>query len=297
MRSARSTFVLLLLAVLLCALVGAASAGAASQAQINASIVSGVNYLVPLQSTGGAPTGAWPCDSYYAANTGFAVAVLEHYAEHIGKTPLDASSAYHANVQAGLDYLFSSAVYDATNHWVSWNQDGIDSYQTGPCLMAIARSGAPDAVVSGGTALDGFTYKQVAQMVVDWLATQQLTSGDATGGWCYTMSWGFGDQSATGWVGMGLGYAAHSMGCTLPADTITRLSTWNDFIQSQTPGPTFGGAAYTSNYPGWYNVYKTGHLLFNRSLCGDTVATQRVPGCPDLHDRALGRQDQRLQLL
>ena len=71
MRSARSTFVLLLLAVLLCALVGAASAGAASQAQINASIISGVNYLVPLQSTGsGTPAGAWPCDEYYAANTG-----------------------------------------------------------------------------------------------------------------------------------------------------------------------------------------------------------------------------------
>jgi hypothetical protein len=62
----------------------------------------------------------------------------------------------------------------------------------------------------------------------------------------------------------------------LPAGLLTRLSTWNDFIQSQTAGPTFGGAAYATDYMGWYNVYKTGHLLFNRSLCGDTVATQRV---------------------
>jgi hypothetical protein len=211
MRLARSTFVLLLLAVLLCALVGAASAGAASQAQINASIISGVNYLVPLQSTGGAPTGAWPCDEYYPANTGFTVAVLEHFAEHLGKTPLDASYAYHANVQAGLDYLFSSAEYDATNHWVYWDVGGNDSYQTGPCLMAVARSGAPDAVVSGG-ALDGFTYKQVAQMAVDWLASAQGTTGDATGAWYYNKGEPYGDQSATGWVGMGLGYAVHSMG-------------------------------------------------------------------------------------
>jgi hypothetical protein len=277
MKTSRHVPVLVLLVLLLFCLAFAASAGAASQAQIDASITSGVEYLAPLQSTGGAPTGAWPCDEYYPANTGFVVAVLEHYAEHIRKTPLDASYAYHANVQAGLDYLFSAAVYDATNHWVYWDVGGyIDSYQTGPCLMAIARSGAPDAVVSGGTALDGFTYKQVAQMAVDWLASAQATTGTATGGWYYYKGVNASDQSATGWVGMGLGYAAHSMGCTLPADMTTRLSTWNDFIQSDVVGPTFGGAAYTDSYLGWYNVYKTGHLLFNRSLCGDTVATPRV---------------------
>lgn len=275
MKTTRRIPILILLAFLLCGLMFAASAGAASKAQIDAAIASGVNYLVPLQSTGGAPEGAWPCDEYYAANTGFAVAVLEHFAENAGKKPLDASYAYHANVQAGLDYLFSSATYDAGDGWVYWNVGGNDSYQTGPCLMAIARSGTPDAVVSGG-ALNGFTYKQVAQMVVDWLASAQVTTGDGTGAWYYFKGVTAGDQSATGWVGMGLGYAAHSMGCTLPADMLTRLSTWNDFIQSHTPGATFGGAAYTSSYPGWYNVYKTGHLLFNQALCGDTVATQRV---------------------
>lgn len=275
MKTARHTLILLLFLALLCSLVLVASAGAATTAQIDASIAAGVGYLVPLQSTGGAPTGAWPGDTYYAANTGFAVAVLEHYAERGNKTPLDPSYAYAANVQAGLDYLFSSAVYDATNHWVYWNDNGINSYQTGPCLMAIARSGAPDAVVSGG-ALDGFTYKQVAQMVVDWLGSAQITTGDATGAWYYMKGVDSGDQSATGWVGMGLGYAAHSMGCTLPDGLLTRLSTWNDFIQSKVPGPTFGGAAYMSDWAGWINTYKTGHLLFNQSFCDDTVATQRV---------------------
>src|SRR5665647_388885 len=275
MRPARRTLILFLFAFLLCGLVFSASAGAASQAQINASLISGVNWLVPLQSTGGAPTGAWPCDGFYPANTGFAVAVLEHYAEHLGKSPLDPSYAYAANVQAGLDYLFSVATYEAGDSWVYWNVGGNNSYQTGPCLMAIARSGTPDAVVSGG-ALNGFTYKQVAQMGVDWLASAQVTTGNGTGAWYYTKGSTTGDQSATGWVTMGLGYAAHSMDCTLPASLLTRLSTWNDFIQSDTPGPTFGGAAYTSSYPGWYNIYKNGHLLFAQSLCGDTLATQRV---------------------
>src|SRR5665647_2172012 len=185
MRPARRTLILFLFAFLLCGLVFSASAGAASQAQINASLISGVNWLVPLQSTGGAPTGAWPCDGFYPANTGFAVAVLEHYAEHLGKSPLDPSYAYAANVQAGLDYLFSVATYEAGDSWVYWNVGGNNSYQTGPCLMAIARSGTPDAVVSGG-ALNGFTYKQVAQMGVDWLASAQVTTGNGTGAWYYT---------------------------------------------------------------------------------------------------------------
>ena len=75
-------------------------------------------------------------------------------------------------------------------------------------------------------------------MATDWLASSQITTGDGTGGWYYGKGVGAdGDQSATGWVTMGLGYAAHSMGITLPADMLTRLSTWNDFIQCDTPGP------------------------------------------------------------
>ena len=276
MKTVRRTLILALLAFLVCGLVFAGPAGAATKAQIDTATTNGVNYLVAQQSTGGAPSGAWPGDSFYAANTGFAVAVLEHQAEKLGKNPLDPSYAYAANVQNGLDYLFSSATYDAANQWVYWNDPSFyNSYQTGPCLMAIARSGAPTATVSGG-ALNGFTYLQVAQMTVDWLASAQTTTGDGTGAWYYSKGYADGDQSATGWVTMGLGYAAHSMGCTLPADLLTRLSTWNDFIQSHTPGPDFGGAAYTSGYAGWYNVYKTGHLLFAQGLCGDTVATQRV---------------------
>ena len=275
MKAARRCLILFVLVLLVCGTLGVSSAGAATKAEIDASIVNGVAYLAALQSTGGAPAGAYPCDSYYAANTGFVTAVLEHFAEHQGKNPLDPTFAYHENVQAGLDYLFASAVYDETNHWVYWNDNGINTYQTGPCLMAIARSGAPDAVVSGG-ALDGFTYKQVAQMVVDWLGSAQETNGTATGAWYYYKGAGAGDQSATGWVGMGLGYAVHSMACTLPDGLLDRLSIWNDYIQSHVDDATFGGAGYVSDWPGWINTYKTGHLIFNQALCGDTLSTQRV---------------------
>ena len=150
---------------------GFAPLQAATQAEINTAIDDGVVWLVAQQAS-------WPSDGY-AASTGFAVAVLEHYAEHLGKTPLDPTYTYSSNVQAGIDYLLSNATYDSTNSWVYWNVGGNNTYQTGPCLMAIARSGTPDTVVSGGS-LDGFTYKQIAQMVVDWLYSAQITSGDGT---------------------------------------------------------------------------------------------------------------------
>jgi len=244
---------------------------AATQAEINASTQAGVQWLVAQQQANGSWTGG------YAAETGFAVGVLAHYAEKLGKTPLDPTYIYSTNVQNGLNYLFSSATYDSANSWVYWNVGGNNSYQTGPCLMGIARSGAPDAVVNvSGCALNGFTYKQVAQMAVDWLGSAQITTGNGTGAWYYNKGSTTGDQSAAGWVTLGLGYAAHSMECTLPAGLLTRLATWNEFIQCHTAGADYGGAAYTSSYMGWYNVYKTGHLLFAHGLCGNTVSHARV---------------------
>ena len=45
---------------------------AATQAEINTAIEDGIDWLVPLQGTGGAPAGAWPGDTYLAANSAFA---------------------------------------------------------------------------------------------------------------------------------------------------------------------------------------------------------------------------------
>ena len=276
-RAVKRLFGKVIVALLIMLLCGASlaipvkSAKGATATQINTAITNGILWLAPLQQADGSWTGG------FAAYTGFAIAVLEHYAEKLGKTPLDLSYAYATPVQKGLNYLFSSATYDATNHWVYWDVGGNNSYQTGPCLMPIARSGAPDAVVNvSGCALNGFTYKQVAQMAVDWLGSAQITSGDGTGAWYYTKGSTTGDQSATGWATMGLGYAAHSMGCTLPAGLLTRLATWNEFIQWHTAGADFGGAAYTSSYIGWYNVYKNGHLLFAQALTGLITSSQRV---------------------
>jgi len=237
---------------------------AATQAEIDAALASGCAWLVLQQS---AVNGSWP-GSYPSAYTGIAVAALEHYAEQLGTTPLSPSYIYHTNVQRGLDYLFSVATRDNVGHdWVWWT--GSVNYETGICLMAVARSGAPTATVVGGT-LAGMTYKQVAQAVVDYFYSAQISDG----GWYYTKGGTYSDQSVTGWVSMGLGYAAHSMGCIIPAGLLTNLSKWNEYIQWHTPGTEFGGAGYTS--PGTGNIYRTGHLLFALSLCGGTLTATRV---------------------
>ena len=249
---------------------------AATQAEIDAALDSGVAWLVTKQDAG---DGHFEFgDDFDAANTGFAVVTLEHYAEQLGKTPLDPAYTYSTNVQKGLDYLFSSASglnYDATNQWVWWESTGHNVYVTGPCLLPIARSGAPTALVGGVGPLSALNYKQVAQYTVNWLGSAQVLSGTNTGAWYYTKGSTSGDQSVVGWVTMGLGYAVHSMGCDMPSGLLTRLSLWNTYIQCKTAGASFNGAGYTSPCY-WVNTYKTGSLLFGDALCGDTKTTPRV---------------------
>lgn len=98
------------------------AAMAATQAQINASTTAGVVWLVAQQQGDGSWHGS--DYSFYAATTGFSLGVLEHYAEKLGKTPLDPTYTYSTNVQNGLNYLFSSAIYDAANSWVHWETEG-----------------------------------------------------------------------------------------------------------------------------------------------------------------------------
>ncbi|MDD2883173.1 MAG: hypothetical protein PHQ58_22405, partial [Rhodoferax sp.] len=239
---------------------GLRSAEAATQEQIDTAITNGIAYLLSQQSGDGSFTGDFP-----PATTGFALTALAHYAEKLGKTPTDATFAYRTQYLNGLNFLFNNVQYDSTNGWVYWDLGGDNTYQTGIPLMAISRSGNPDTQVTTGV-LAGYTYKQVGQMVINWLKSAQ----NAGGAWAYNKGDATRDQSTVGWVTMGVAYAVHSMGCTFPAGFLTGLDLHNTYIQSTTPGGNFGGAGYTSP-DGWNNVYKTGHLLFNLALVGKSV--------------------------
>ena len=107
---------LLGLSLFILVITGSVPLQAATQAEINTAIDDGVTWLVSQQAS-------WASDGF-AASTGFAVAVLEHYAEHLGKTPLDPTYTYSSNVQDGIDYLLANATYDSTNSWVYWDVGG-----------------------------------------------------------------------------------------------------------------------------------------------------------------------------
>jgi hypothetical protein len=245
--------------------------------QVNEAVANGIAWLLHEQATTAGSAGSFGSaangDQWYAANTGFAVAVLEHHAEKLGKTPLGTYAKADA-VQAGLNYLFSSATTDGSTY-AYWAVGPDSVYQSGMPLMAIARSGAPNAVVNvPGCALNGKTYKEVAQMATNWLATQQSPT---YGGWSYS---GPGDdQSTNGWVAMGIGYAVHSMGCTMPANVITYLKIANAGVQNTTVGnQMFGGAAYSSDKTSYVNTYKTGHLIYDLGLTEPNIANGHVVG-------------------
>lgn len=163
------------------------SAMAATQAEIEAAITDGINWLVAQQDV----NGCWEDDSTLnkGGTTGLAVLKLEDRAYELGySSPFDPGYPYSQNVEDGLAYLFSEAnsisisnqpagdpdtdgdgigVYVATDDWHR-------TYETGIAMMAIAASRTPNRIVnSPGSPVNGWTHKQVLQDMVDYLAFGQ----------------------------------------------------------------------------------------------------------------------------
>ncbi len=259
-------------------------AEAATTAEINASTASGIQWLAAQQN----PDGSWG-SAHYSGTTGFSVAVLIHYAENLGVDPLSPAYMYQSNVQAGLDYIFSAAFRDTVNQRVWWQHGGsYSNYESGPPLMAICRTSSPNTVVNvSGSPVDGMTYLQVAQETVNYLVYTQGITGNYVGAWGYHGPDSGSDQSTTGWVVLGLGYAEHSFNISIPAGLLTALNTYIDYIQytpADTSDPMHGGSGYWQANQ-WINCYKTGHLLYEMELVGDTTATPRVQWALDFLGR------------
>jgi PKD repeat protein len=278
-------------------------------------IEDGVAWLAAQQK----PDSSWGY-SYAVAETGLAVLKLADHAVDAkygyGLTsPFDPDYPYRENVETGLNYLFANAyiididVQPAGNpdtngngigiYFVSWewwwDEDywGLRTYETSIAMMAIAGSRTPDMVVNvPGSPVDGWTYKDVLQDAVDYLAFSQADHGTSTGGWGYTQCdngtwlsiWDRSDQSNTGWATFALGYAEspdYKFMCTIPDFVKTELNIWIDWIQNDVDGDMYdGGAGYTDPY-GWVNILKTGHLLYMMALVGDTATTPRVQAAVD----------------
>lgn len=274
----------------------ATPASAATKEEIQEAVDDGVAWLAAQQN----PDGSWGDLYSPVAKTAFAVKKLEHYAVDTKygyglDSPFDPAYPYADNVTRGLNYLFANAntinisVQPAGDPDTNGNGIGVyfvsaggyhSTYETGIALMAIVESTTPDRVVDvPGSPVDGWTYEDVAQDTVDYLAWGQTDSGYGRGGWNYAEMDNAGDRSDnsnTGYAVLGLLYAESELpyGFEIPIPQFVKdeLNIWVDYIQCNTTG----GSGYDSDPCGWNNILKTGNLLFEMAFVGDTKEAQRV---------------------
>lgn len=254
---------------------------AATPEQISEALRLGVSWLVNQQENDGSWSAAAP-----VGTTGLGVAVLGHYAEELGMQPNSFNYEYYHNINDGLDYMLSQAYHDPAKEFVWFGSPQLEyayNYVSGPVLMGIAMSGKSNQIINtNNNNLNGLTYKEVAQRIVNYLAYAQIKSGYGIGAWYYRPYVDIGDLSITGWVTLGLGYAVERLSIELPESVIENINASIDIMQ-QTDNPEswdYGGAGYSSNvtppYSNWINFHKVGHLLYMMYLVGDEKTSIRV---------------------
>jgi len=268
--------------------------------EIENSIVAGLAWLALQQNA----DGSW--DPGYVgsrvAYTGMAVLKFEERAIDLELDPLDPSYEYYDQVRNGLDFIFSMADTidisvqpagdpDSNGNGIGVRFDPDDdfhySYATGIAAMAIAASTHPEMTVSvAGSDVDTWTYEDVLQDVVDYLAFGQIDYGTYEGGWGYYENYGqeydspWADNSNTGYVVLGLIYAEtpppHGFGLPTPGWVKDELNIWIDYIQNDIDADTNDGGSGYSDPEEWVNLLKTGTLLQEMAFVGDALGTQRV---------------------
>jgi len=255
-------------------------AQAASQAEINTSIQNGLAWLASVQNANGSFG-----SGYLLANTATAVLAMENEGHFPGGGTL-----YSANVEKGLDYIFTFAaqvsidtqIYGGKNDNPDSNGNGkgirfsasSQTYETGMIMQTLADSHTPNRVVTTGSLAPlNLTYNDVLTDVVDWVSWGQIDGGSGRGGWTYNPvddGSSSGDGSVSPWVVLGL-VAADQWGIHAPAFVKSELDYWITNIQN----PATGGAGYNS--PGDIeNIGKTGGLLVEMYYYGDNSSTPRA---------------------
>ena len=288
--------------VLMLAVTLAAPAMAATPQQIEDAIEDGLAWLAGVQNADGSWSGAYP-----VARTGLAVLKFETHAVFMGMSPFDPAYAYSQNVIDGLNYIFNNGYplgivpQPAGNPDTLVNGIGVyfDSpgynhpcYETGIALMAICAGNDPSRTVTTGSQ-NGRTYGQVAQDAVDYLAFGQIDVGTPDrGGWAYLPNQAtLGDNSNSGYVALGLSYAEApspwGFGLTVPPFVLNEMNIfWINNVQDPVNGDANdGGSWYRPFTWTWVNILKTGNLLSQMAMVGDTAVTPRVQAAIDYIER------------
>jgi hypothetical protein len=256
--------------------------------EIEASIARGLAWLVGQQNE----NGSWDEWGEPVATTSFALVKLEDLAFELGHNPFDPAYEYSQNVIAGLDYIFSQAAHPTLccQEAVVFAAGHHEVYNTGVAMMAIAASKAPDRLVTvPGSVVNGWTYRQVLQANVDYFACSQI----ADGGWRYQCGDDWSDNSATGYVTLGLAYAespVYAFESTVPQSVKAGLNSYVDHVQIDGETPHNGGSGY-SQWDDTSNLLRAGNLVFEMAFLGDTPADPRMQRALDYIGRAWNDPD------
>lgn len=284
---------------------------------VKAAIDKGIVWLAAQQHE----DGYWPGWYDKCGTTALAVKKLMHHAVDPKwgwglETPFDPDYDYKGNIEGGLDYLFRHCVGTmAIEEQLAGDPDsdgdgfgvyfGLDpwsrTYTSGIALMTICEAVELDRVVDvEGSPVHDWTYEDVAEDLMDYLAFGQTDGGSGQGGWGYQENADWSDNSNTGYVTLGLGFAEadNPAGCgfDVPQFVKAELNIWVDYIQNDVgvPDPLWCDQAATgdcdggSGYQGpdsWVNILKTGNLLQQMAFLGDTVTTPRVVDALDYMER------------
>lgn len=260
------------IAILLMSILAITPVHAATEEEIDASIALGLPWLASQQKA----DGSWG-NGYVIARTGLAVLKLIDAAKEYDTVWTDPNYLYHTNVTNGLNFLFSHGYYvpiavqpagdpDTLANGGGIRFTGFDDYETSIALMAIGATMTPGLVVTAPGPLNGVSYADVVQDIVDYLAFTQRESVWARGGWGYEFDPNWADNSVSGYASLGLGYA-QAFGVTIPPFVKTELTHWIGLIQSP------AGYSYYRPPAVWPDPYgdlllRTGNLLYQMALVG-----------------------------
>jgi hypothetical protein len=260
--------------------------------QIEEAIQKGLDWLVPLMNY----DGSWGYGCDRVARTGLVVLKFETRAIELGLDPLSLDYDYSDQVASGLDYIMANAHTQAIGVEPAGDPDGDgdgigvyftdcgyhEIYNTGIAMMALAASGHPEL------------YGDTLQDAVDYMAWAQADPdcGPHRGGWRYGADYCDSDNSNAGYATLGLGYAEASppygFGLTVPQFVKDELTIWIDVMQDDVDGDPDDGGSWYDPYWSWVNILKTGNLLYEMHLVGDTAATPRVQDAIDYIERHWG---------
>jgi hypothetical protein len=259
---------ILAIVLILPLMVGGLSVRAASEAEIESAVEAGLAWLAADQ----APDGCWYGMST-PGDTGLAVLKFEERARDLGMDPFDPAYPYHAQVENGLNCIFS--MLDTDDGFV-WAPD-FPVYNTGIDMMALAASANPGRVVTAPGPVMGWTYQEVLQGMLDWMEDAQNDGGCEIGGWGYDANMvGWSDNSNSGWATLGIGFAtspAYGFGLTVDPNVLAKLDMFIDNVQD----PATGASHYSPcDMEGWFNILKQGHLLYEMKLVGRPLADPTV---------------------